>query len=91
MFGKLIDGNLIEAPKMLHAENTIIYNPPAKMYREHGWKEVIANEDEPPEGYYFVDSWVEKETTIELRREVVPLPDEISDDEAFEIIFGGGE
>lgn len=91
MYGKLISGELYFAPKKLNHDGVIVYNPPAKMYREQGWKVVISDEQEPPEGYYFEERWVEKETTIEIERTLVPIPDEISDEEAFEIIFGGGE
>ena len=91
MYAKLIDGALQIAPKKLPGDGIIVYNPPAKMYRDQGWKTVIDNHEEPPEGYYFEEEWVEKETTIEIKRTLVPIPDEVSDDEAFEIIFGGGE
>lgn len=91
MYGKLIDGVFFYAPKKLNGDNVVVYNPPAKMYREQGWKVVIDDEQEPPEGYYFIEEWVENETTIEKKRTLVPMPDEVSDEEAFEIIFGGGE
>lgn len=91
MYGKLIEGELIYAPKKLSGNGVIVYNPPAKMYREQGWKTIINTDEKPPEGYYFEEEWVEKETTIEIKRTLVPVPDEVSDEEAFEIIFGGGE
>lgn len=91
MYGKLIDGALLYAPKKLNGDGVVVYNPPVKMYREQGWKEVITDHQEPPEGYYFEEEWVEKETTIEIKRTLVPIPDEISNEEAFDIIFGGGE
>lgn len=91
MYGKLIDGELQIAPKKLNGDGVVVYNPTAKMYREQGWKEVKISQEEPPEGYYFENEWVEKETTIEIKRTLVPIPDEVSDEEAFEIIFGGGE
>lgn len=91
MYGKLINGFLQIAPKKLNGDGVVVYNPPARMYREQGWKVVIATHEDPPEDYYFEEEWVERETTIEIKRTLVPIPNEISDEEAFEIIFGGGE
>lgn len=91
MYGKLINGEIHGAPNKLNYNDTVVYNPPKKMYYEQGWKEVIFEPADPPEGYYFEEGWVEKEVTIEIERTLVPIPDEISDEEAFEIIFGGGE
>ena len=91
MYGKLIEGNRKIAPKKLNGDGVVVYNPPAKMYREQGWKEVIVTHEDAPEGYYFEEEWVEKETTIEIKRTLVPIPDEISNEEAYDIIFGGGE
>lgn len=91
MYGKLIEGELYRAPKWLPINNMNVWNPPKKRYLEQGWKEVVYEPAEPPEGYYFEEKWVEKEVTIEIERTLVPIPDEISDEEAFDIIFGGGD
>lgn len=91
-YGKLIDGQLRFAPSKLNGDGVVVYNPPAEMYAEQGWLPVVFTEppDDPPEGYTYDSSWEEQEESIVQTWTLVPLPDDIDDAEAYNIIFGGG-
>lgn len=91
MYGKLIDGDLQIAPRKLNGDGVTIWNPPAEMYLEQGWKPV--NNTEPPEepsGYYYEMVWEEQADAIVQTWTLTPLPDDIDEAEAYDIIFGGG-
>lgn len=91
MYAKLIDGNLQIAPKKLPGDGTIVYNPPAEMYLEQGWKPVtFTDEPEAPAGYYYESGWEEQTDAIVQVWTLVPMPDDIDEAEAYNIIFGGG-
>ena len=77
-------------------------NPTAAQYREAGYLDVITNpEPEPVEGYHWVpDYTVQFDDTVGLdvicqiwEREADPDPDEqeVSAEEALDIILGGGD
>jgi hypothetical protein len=92
MYAKLIDGNLIIAPKKLLSDDFIVYNPPEYMYREHGWEPVrYTTAPEAPSGYYYASGWEERDGEIVQVWALTPLPDDISEAEAYDIIFGGGD
>ena len=92
MHAKLIDGNLQIAPKKLPGDGTIVYNPPAEMYAAAGYKPVTFTEaPEAPEGYYYESGWEEQSEAIVQTWILTPLPDDIDDAEAYDIIFGGAE
>lgn len=89
MYGKLIEGNLQIAPKKLNGDGVVVYNPPAEMYLEQGWKPVIfIDEPEAKKGYIYESKWVENENEIIQTWELVELPDDIDEFEAYNIIFG---
>lgn len=89
MYGKLIEGNLQIAPKKLNGDGVVVYNPPAEMYLEQGWKPVIfIDEPEVQKGYTYESKWVENENEIIQTWEFVELPDDIDEFEAYNIIFG---
>lgn len=91
MYGKLIDGDLRIAQKKLPGDGVVVYNPPAEMYREQGWKPVVFTDaPEAPEGCACESGWEETDETIVQTWTLVPLPDDIDEAEAFDIIFGGG-
>ena len=91
-YGKLIDGELQFAPRKLNGDGVVVYNPPAEMYLAAGYKPVeFTDAPEAPEGFYYESAWEENADSIVQTWTLVPLPDDISDDEAFEIIFGGAE
>lgn len=90
MYGKLNDGNLTIAPRKLPGDGVVVYNPPEAMYREQGYKPVeFTVAPEAPEGFYYESSWEEQDESIVQTWTLVPLPDDVDDAEAFDIIFGG--
>ena len=92
MYGKLIDGALQIAPKKLPGDGVVVYNPPESMYREQGWKPVqLTDEPEAPSGYYYESGWEEQPEAIVQTWTLTPLPDDIDEAEAYDIIFGGAE
>ena len=91
MYGKLIDGVLQFAPKKLPGDGVNVWNPPAEMYLEQGWKPVVFTEapDDPPAGYYYEGGWEEQGERIVQTWTLTELPEDIDEAEAFGIIFGG--
>ena len=99
MRAKLIDGELVLAPRKINreieGEPYVTYNPTDEMLAEQGWLAVV--ETDPPEapaGYhyepYYTEQITETGTVIYQEWELVKDPDDISDSEALEIIMGGG-
>lgn len=92
MYAKLIDGALTIAPKKLSGDGVIVYNPPESMYRAQGWKPVtFVDPPEAPSGYYYESGWEEQTDSIVQTWTLTPLPDDIDEAEAYDIIFGGAE
>ena len=92
MYAKLIDDALTIAPKKLNGEGVIVYNPPAEMYLAQGWKPVtFVDPPEAPSGYYYESGWEEQTDAIMQTWTLTPLPDDIDEAEAYDIIFGGAE
>lgn len=92
MYGKLIDGAILYAPKKLNGVGVVVYNPPAEMYLEQGWLPVtFVDPPEAPSGYYYESGWSEDEDAIVQTWTLTPLPDDIDGAEAYDIIFGGAE
>ena len=90
MYGKLIDGELQIAPKKLNGDGVIVYNPPVEMYTAQGWKPVsFTDEPEAPSGCC-ESGWEEQTGAIVQTWTLTPLPDDIDEAEAYDIIFGGG-
>lgn len=92
MYGKLENDILILAPKMLPGEGVNVWNPPAEMYLAQGWKPVVYTDppNDPPSGYYYESGWEEQADAIVQTWTLTPLPDDIDEAEAYDIIFGGG-
>lgn len=92
MHGKLIDGNLTIAPRKLNGDGVVVYNPPAEMYLAAGYKPVeFTDSPEAPEGYTYESAWEDTAESIVQTWALVPLPDDVDDAEAYNIIFGGAE
>ena len=92
MYGKLISGSVQYAPNKLPGDGVVVYNPPEAMYREQGYKPVeFTDAPEAPEGYTYESAWEETAESIVQTWTLVPLPDDIDEAEAFDIIFGGAE
>ena len=91
MYGKLNEGELHIAPKKLNGDGVVVYNPPESMYLEQGWKPVeYTDPPEAPSGYYYESGWEEQTDAIVQTWTLTPLPDDIDEAEAYDIIFGGG-
>ena len=68
----------------------VVYNPPGEIYLEQGWLPVRYTD--PPEaepGWHYEESWAEESGEIVQGWELVRDPDDISADEAIDIILGG--
>ena len=95
MRAKIIDGNLVYAPRKIQREIDgkmyTTYNPTDEMLAEQGWLPLI--ETDPPEapaGYHYEPTYTEESGEIVQGWVLVEDPDDISDSEALEIIMGGG-
>lgn len=92
-YAKLINNYPSYAPSKIRIGDEWIFNPTEEMLLDAGYLPVIESEPpEPTEGYYYdpvydeadgqiVQSWV----AVELS----PEPDEVSPEEALDIILGG--
>lgn len=90
-YAKLIDNYPQFAPRHLTAGDYVVYNPPAEIYLEQGWLPVRFTEaPEAEPGWHYEESWAEESGEIVQGWELVRDPDDISADEAMEIILGGG-
>lgn len=98
MRAKLIDGNIVFAPRMIQRKidgiDYMTYNPTDEMLAEQSWLPLVYT-DMPNniiEGYHYEDIYVEQNGEIVQSWELVEDPetsDEISDTEALAIILGG--
>lgn len=91
MYGTLINGVLRIAPKKVEYNDTIIFNPPDSVYEALGYYPIHYTEmpGDAPDGYHYEFLWEQTETEILQTWHLVEDSDEISDEEAFAIIFGG--
>ena len=92
MYGRIIAGEFEFAPRKLNGNGVVVYNPPAEMYLEQGWKPVtFVDPPKAPSGYYYESGWEEQTDAIVQTWTLTPLPDDIDEAEAYDIIFGGAE
>lgn len=90
LYGKIVDGNLQNAPYSIVVEDYRIYNPLPDQLLADGYLPVV--ETEPPvieDGYYAAPHWTEQDGKI-VQSWTVNVA-ELSADEALDIILGGGE
>lgn len=88
MYGKLIDGVLVSAPKKIKHGDSITYNPPEEMLLPLGYLPVIFTD--PPEveqGYEAVCTWAEIDGEIVQEWEVVVA--EPTAEDIINILLGG--
>lgn len=89
-YAKLIDSYPQFAPRHLTVGENVIYNPPEEIYLEQGWLPVRFTEaPEAEPGWHYEESWSEDGGEIVQGWELVRDPDDISADEAIDIILGG--
>jgi len=91
MYGKLINGNLHIAPKMLVIGDTHVWNATAEQYAAQGWLPVVYTEPPEQDGYYAESGWAEEDGRIVQEWVLIPIPEDedIDDAEALNIILGG--
>lgn len=96
MRAKIINDELVLAPRKIHREidgaDYITYNPTDEMLAEQGWLEVVETPmpGDAPAGYHYEPTYAETGGEIVEGWALVADPDDISADEALEIILGGG-
>lgn len=82
MFAKLTEGFIRTAKERFDT---------AEEYLTHGYKPVTYTiKPDAPSGYYYESCWEEQAEAIVQTWTLTPLPDDIDDAEAYDIIFGGG-
>lgn len=93
MYGKLTDGRLITAPKMLVIGDTHVWNATAEQYAAQGWLPVVYTDAPEQDGYYAESGWAEEDGHIMQEWVLIPIPEDedIDDAEALQIILGGDE
>ena len=92
MYGKIIDGTLIAAPKKLIIGGNQVWNASEEDYRAQWWKPVRFTEcPEAPDGYYYEISWSDEEMEIVQIWILKPVPDIPTADGILDILLGDAE
>ena len=95
MYAKLIDGELVLAPRKIErqidGEDYITYNPTDEMLADAGWLTVVETPvpGDAPAGYHYEPTYTEEGGEIIQGWTLVEDPDDIDAEEALEIILGG--
>ena len=90
IYGKLVDGELRGAPRPIKtADGDVFTNDPALLL-QYGYKPIIMAEY-PSDGGYYTESWTETESEIKQIWTAAEPPEDISADEALDIIAGGAD
>ena len=90
MYGKLIDGELRGALRPIRTENGDVFTNDPALLLQYGYKPIILT-DCPSDGKSYVGSWTETESEIKQIWTAAEPPEDISADEALEIITGGAD
>lgn len=88
IYGKLIDGELRGAPRPIKTANCDVFTNDPSIYLANGYKPIITA-DYPSDGGYYTESWTETESEIKQIWTAAEPPEDISADEALDIITGG--
>lgn len=91
-YAKLEDQTLIYAPRAIRWRGRTVINPSGEKLVELGYKPVRYTEPgEAPEGFTWAPRWEETESEILQVWELEELPqtDELSPEEALDILLGG--
>lgn len=87
-YAKLIEGEIVFAPKMLDVGDNHVWNASAEEYLARGWKSVEYTEHgDAPDGYIYVPGW--EETTDTIVQTWTLIEAELTADEALDILLGG--
>ena len=93
MFAKLINHYPSYAPRRMRVGDAWVYNPTETQLLDAGYLPVIETEPpEPSDGYYYNPVYEEIDGQIVqswVAEELPPEPDEVSPEEALDIILGG--
>lgn len=88
IYGKLVDGELRGAPRPIRTADGDVFTNDPSIYLANGYKPIILTEYPSDSGYY-TESWTETESEIKQIWTPAEPPEEISADEALEIITEG--
>ena len=90
IYGKLVGGELRGAPRPIKtSEGDVFPNEPIWFW-PYGYKPIITAEY-PSDGGYYTESWTETESEIKQIWTAAEPPEDISADEALDIITGGAD
>ena len=90
IYGKLIDGELRGAPRPIKTADGDVFTNDPSIYLVNGYKPINLT-DCPSDGKSYVGSWTETETEITQVWTAAEPPEDISADEALDIITGGAD
>lgn len=64
MYGKIINGSFVVAPKKIITEDSTIYNPSVSMLESLGYKYVMQTPMPVLDGYFYTPKYTENENNI---------------------------
>lgn len=85
-----MDGELRGAPRPIKTADGDVFTNDPDLLLQYGYKPIILT-DCPSDGKSYVGSWTETESEIKQIWTAVEPPDDISADEALNIITGGAD
>ena len=88
-YAKVVNGDLLYAPRTLSTESVVVYNPMPELLIAQGYRPVqYTQRPEAEAGYVAVPGWTETEDAVIQLWTLEPEGD-ISDAEALGILLGG--
>ncbi len=90
MYGKLVNGELRGAPRPIRTESGDVFTNDPALLLQYGYKPIITAVY-PSDGGYYTESWTETESEIKQIWTAAEPPEDISADEALDIITGGAD
>ena len=90
IYGKLVDGELRGAPRPIKTADGDVFTNDPDLLLQYGYKPIILT-DCPSDGKSYVGSWTETESEIKQIWTAAEPPEDISADEALDIITGGAD
>lgn len=94
MFGKLVDGALVTAPKVLLIDGMKVWNASAENYASLGWYPVVYTDSPETDPWHYAECfWEQDEHCIRQKWTVKEIPepqdeDEIDDAQVMSILMG---
>lgn len=90
MYAKIENGELRGAPRPIRTEHGDVFTNDPALLLQYGYKPIILTEY-PSDGKSYVGSWTETESEIKQIWTAAEPPEDISADEALNIITGGAD